>query len=486
MHISNMNTLNRALLVNYISIILLIIFDIIFLAVNNQAFPVVLLTILIGVYSYIYFSNKILIKTKKYGFSLALSIILLLTIPFISIRNLLIQNTIFLILIINGLYLNRKILRTNFLSIFVSIFILFLFDREHLLVTFFSLYNFITFSLSFVLIFLALSVLIRWYNKNIATFRDTLDVLEQSEEKYKKTIQNIQDGLIILGNNRIEECNDIFANMVGCSFDEIIGERLENFIEKEHYEKISKYFLELIFDEVDTINFETNFVNKKTNEIIRVIFSASKVEFFSSYKILATLKDITLQKNIETLLKNNAKLLEEKIKERTLELEEANKKLNKLIQIDGLTKLYNYKFLTTKIKEKIDKSLKNNTPLSIILLDLDHFKYINDNFGHLTGDEVLIKIGEVMKEVIGDNGYVGRYGGEEFLILLPNCTLDKAIEYGEMIRKNVEHYDFNEFNVTISGGISTFTKNDNSYSLIDKADKKLYEAKKNGRNKILH
>ncbi|TDT68107.1 PAS domain S-box-containing protein/diguanylate cyclase (GGDEF)-like protein [Hypnocyclicus thermotrophus] len=486
MHISNMNTLNKAILINFITILTLILLDIIFFTINNQYFPLISLTLLFGIYSYIYFSNNILIKTKKYSLSLAFPIILLLTIPFINIRNLLIQNIIFLMLIINSLYLNRKVLRTNFLSIFVSIFILFLIDKNHLIITFFDLNNFITFSLNFILIFLTLSTLIRWYNKNIATFRDTLDVLEQSEEKYKKTIQNIQDGLIILGNNRIEECNDIFANMVGCSLENIIGERLETFIEKEHYEKISKYFLELIFDEVDTISFETNFINKKNNEIIRIIFSAAKVEFFSSYKILATLKDITIQKNVETLLKNNAKLLEEKVKERTLELEEANKKLNDLIQIDGLTKLYNYKFLTTKIKEKIDNSLKTSKPLSIILLDLDHFKLINDNFGHLTGDEVLIKLGKLMKNIIGNNGYVGRYGGEEFLILLPDCILEKAVEYGELIRKKVEKYNFEEFNVTISGGIATFSKEDNSYSLIDKADKKLYEAKKNGRNKIIH
>ena len=119
------------------------------------------------------------------------------------------------------------------------------------------------------------------------------------------------------------------------------------------------------------------------------------------------------------------------------------------------------------------------------MLDLDDFKKINDNLGHITGDKVLREVAEIIRGSLRKNDIAGRYGGEEFLIIFPQTSIKDASEVCENIRRKVESkYQSSNIKLTISGGLAVY-KEGNAHHLIDQADAKLYEAKNSGKNKIL-
>lgn len=156
--------------------------------------------------------------------------------------------------------------------------------------------------------------------------------------------------------------------------------------------------------------------------------------------------------------------------------------------LDPLTKLYTRYYFAEKIDEYFEKAKKFKERLSIIMCDLDHFKKINDKYGHLLGDEVLREIAKILKEnVRRNNDIVGRYGGEEFIILLPNSSLNYAKEIAERLRKKIEAIDKFPFKVTMSFGIASYPEVlvKTSDELVGYADDALYKAKELGRNRVI-
>ena len=157
---------------------------------------------------------------------------------------------------------------------------------------------------------------------------------------------------------------------------------------------------------------------------------------------------------------------------------------------DYLTEVYNRHELFSLAKTEIYKSKRFKTPLSFLLFDIDWFKKINDKYGHITGDLVIKIIAKACQKRLRQSDIIGRYGGEEFLVLLPSTTLENAKLIGENIRKLIEEleidYDNKRIKVTISMGI-TETSGDTDLELqdfINNADKALYTAKNEGRNRI--
>lgn len=168
------------------------------------------------------------------------------------------------------------------------------------------------------------------------------------------------------------------------------------------------------------------------------------------------------------------------------ELRRKNEQLHEKTIRDGLTKLYNHKYSIEIIEKEINKlnSEANKKELSLMMLDIDYFKKVNDTYGHLFGDYVLETVSNILVNNINDNGYVGRFGGEEFIIILPHMRIDKAYDIGEKIRNAIEKYKFkNDFKLTISIGIKQ-CKNESSVQLVKNTDDLLYKAKQNGRNRI--
>jgi diguanylate cyclase len=158
--------------------------------------------------------------------------------------------------------------------------------------------------------------------------------------------------------------------------------------------------------------------------------------------------------------------------------------------LDPLTKALTRRFLDVVLQNEITFSLTNDKEFSLILIDIDHFKQINDEHGHLIGDETLRFIAEMLMNTIRSNDFVFRYGGEEFLIILTERGQDEAVACAERIRTTVKQSIVttstgNKLRLTISAGVTTFKGETKINTLITQADRALYEAKIAGRNRIV-
>jgi len=183
----------------------------------------------------------------------------------------------------------------------------------------------------------------------------------------------------------------------------------------------------------------------------------------------------------------NRALLHQKIEERTRELLAANKKLEEMAHIDALTGAYNRRYFYEISKKIVSFTKREKTPLSLVMFDIDLFKAINDNYGHDIGDQVLKVFVTKMKNNIRASDVFVRYGGEEFILLLPNTDIEHASVITEKLRKIIEDCDvFKEIRFTVSAGVSTFINStDNLEYLIKRADEALYKAKNSGRNRVV-
>lgn len=163
------------------------------------------------------------------------------------------------------------------------------------------------------------------------------------------------------------------------------------------------------------------------------------------------------------------------------------KRVEELSITDQLTKIYNRLHLENTFKKEVDRAKRYKTLFSVILLDIDYFKSVNDNYGHDVGDEVLIEVVNILKQNIRTTDILGRWGGEEFLIVLPQTDALKGQHLAEKLRVEIQNYTFNKIGKkTCSFGISQFKPEDeDSKEVVKRADNALYEAKNSGRNKVV-
>jgi diguanylate cyclase (GGDEF)-like protein/PAS domain S-box-containing protein len=195
--------------------------------------------------------------------------------------------------------------------------------------------------------------------------------------------------------------------------------------------------------------------------------------------------DITERKQLENELKNTNKILMAKI----LEVEFLKEKLQEQAIRDPLTGVFNRRFLAESLDKEISKAERENTPVSIIMMDVDFFKEFNDRFGHKCGDIVLQDLANFLTENSRQGDIVCRYGGEEFVILMPNATLRDAYERAETWRREytarVIHHGGKELGISFSAGVASFPLHGTSgESILYAADDALYRSKNEGRNKV--
>lgn len=168
------------------------------------------------------------------------------------------------------------------------------------------------------------------------------------------------------------------------------------------------------------------------------------------------------------------------------ELHTANQRLSQLASRDALTNLLNRREMERLLKDAVEQAQEHKTPLSVILMDIDHFKGVNDTYGHDVGDKVLLKVADAISRTIRGSDAGCRWGGDEFFIILAGASLDVAGRVGERIRRCVEASEMPfDRTVTVSVGVATFdVERDNELQLFKNADEALYQAKKAGRNKV--
>ncbi|MEA2101058.1 MAG: diguanylate cyclase [Thermodesulfobacteriota bacterium] len=169
----------------------------------------------------------------------------------------------------------------------------------------------------------------------------------------------------------------------------------------------------------------------------------------------------------------------------TQELKQRNSELEQISITDGLTGLYNHKYIINRLEQEISHAKRYSTALSTAMFDIDHFKQVNDKYGHQTGDKVLKEIASAIVSQLRKVDLAGRYGGEEFMLILPNTQRQRAMIVAQRIRQHIEGLEWGHegMSITISGGVSTL-KNEDIGQLIMKTDNLLYQAKTNGRNRI--
>ncbi|WP_312649620.1 GGDEF domain-containing protein [Aminipila sp.] len=173
------------------------------------------------------------------------------------------------------------------------------------------------------------------------------------------------------------------------------------------------------------------------------------------------------------------------LKAKTNRIEKKNKVLQYISNVDDLTNIFNRRKLNEILEIEYDKCKQSTREISLILMDVDLFKSINDTFGHNVGDEVLAQLGAILKNNVSQSDKAGRWGGEEFLIICPETESEDAFMLAEKIRKVIQNYDFKlEYNVTCSFGVATSIETDTITDLMLKADKGLYKAKEGGRNRV--
>lgn len=165
-----------------------------------------------------------------------------------------------------------------------------------------------------------------------------------------------------------------------------------------------------------------------------------------------------------------------------------NETLKKLIDIDDLTKIYNRKYINFQINQAILEYKEFETQFGILFIDIDHFKNVNDTYGHNAGDEVLKTISKTLVSNLRPHDYAGRWGGEEFVIILKRINIDTLRMIAEKTRvlsgNSFAKYEDSTISVTVSIGATLYRKNESIEELIKRADKLMYNSKKNGRNKV--
>ncbi|MGM0523290.1 MAG: diguanylate cyclase [Bacillota bacterium] len=301
-------------------------------------------------------------------------------------------------------------------------------------------------------------------------------------------------GLIVLDHSGIiVDCNQALLSLVGYSKEALIHQHFEILLNKAG----RFFFYSLIYPSLRV----EGFVRDAYLQVISVDQEAIDCSFnakvFEGEKVIdCAIIPITRQIAYEQELRDiNRRLkvaLEEKealhvsLQKQQQELIDLNKDLTFYATRDFLTRLYNRRVFIQFLENSILSYRQSQVAFSIMLLDIDHFKFVNDHYGHSRGDEVLVHLANKMVFELPDTYISSRFGGEEFFVLMPSAGTSEAYRAAERFRRSIESDSTFFTPITVSIGIATMKDYDDCDSLLVKADKAMYKAKQSGRNKVVH
>lgn len=329
------------------------------------------------------------------------------------------------------------------------------------------------------------------YNEKDVLLSCIADITEQkilqnnivkSEEMLRKLMDSIPDLVLVCDNEgNLTYVNKSIQSILGYNPDaDLIPFNILDFWVKEDAKTAKNDMKRLLSEDIGPTEYRCM---KKDGSYIYVEVNSSVLREKSSepFGYVFVTRDITERKKAQEVLKKS----KEEVEKANNELIKSNSLLQEKSIRDGLTNLYNYKFIMEVLEEEIQKSIQRKSSLCLMMVDIDYFKKVNDNYGHQTGDQVLNMVSRLIQLNVRENDQVGRYGGEEFIILLPDTGLDDAYQIAENIRKSIQSFNFTKktLNVTISIGLSEHQLED-AKVFIKRADTLLYRAKENGRNRV--
>ena len=257
-------------------------------------------------------------------------------------------------------------------------------------------------------------------------------------------------------------------------------------------ENVDLILLDIIMPEMDGYEVCKNLKLKDETKDIPIVFitaQADEVSIEKAYDV-GGIDYVTKPFKSKELLAKIAREL--KMQELIFNLKESQKELKLLASTDPMTSLYNRRFFSKVSEHVLNLAKRDKTDVSVIMLDIDKFKDVNDTYGHKVGDDVIIALAKKLQELTRKSDIVCRFGGEEFVILLPETAINGALVLSEKIRLEVEKTVIDlehdkKLKFTVSIGVSLVDHNEdiNIESSIHRADEALYEAKENGRNKVI-
>ena len=298
--------------------------------------------------------------------------------------------------------------------------------------------------------------------------------LDMMEQKYSDLAENADD-VICTGDleGKFISMNKAAERISGYSSAEILGVPFSHFVAPE-YRPLLNQMTALKLSGRESTVYEVELLTKDGRRIPMELNTRLMYANGKPVGVQGIARDIRIRKK-----------LADQLKQRNKDLEKANATIRSLMNQDSLTKLPNRRSLKNALEKSISFSKRTKQPLSLVLCDLDHFKDINDNFGHAAGDQVLSAFGGLLGASCRKEDTPARYGGEEFVLLLPNTDLESALEISERVRARTESLRVpTGANVTASFGVTQFQPEDGPDSLLSRADAALYLAKEGGRNRV--
>lgn len=296
--------------------------------------------------------------------------------------------------------------------------------------------------------------------------------LQESEIRYRRLFEAAQDGILILDANTgmITDVNPYLINMLGFSREEMVTKKLWEVGAFKDVEASVDAFRAL--QKKEYIRYKNLPLRAKDGHLIHV-------EFVSNVYLVG------VEKVIQCNIRN---ITEQKMAQDALRKSEAS--LRELSMRDHLTGLFNRRYLEENLKREILRAKRKTSLLGVIMLDIDRFKHSNDTFGHAAGDYILKEVGNLLLGNIREEDILSRYGGDEFIIILPEISEEAVLGRAEHLRDQTEQhqYNFKRKNIegiTLSIGVAIFPENGkNLETILHSADLALYQAKHNGRNRV--
>ncbi|WP_339789923.1 sensor domain-containing diguanylate cyclase [Paenibacillus sp. FSL R7-0313] len=300
----------------------------------------------------------------------------------------------------------------------------------------------------------------------------------------------------------VQSINQTFLTMLGYERDELIGQHIESTMSVSNKVFFHTYFYPYIqlYGHVDEMYFTfrtrdqqavpvlLNGVRQTRNgeSVVDCVVVVMRKRIEHEKDILHT--KTKLQELYQATQEANKELerLHEEYKIKEQALIKVNDQLETLASTDLLTGLKNRRFFQEKMLESLMMFREKQRYFSLLVVDIDHFKSINDTYGHPIGDLVLGNLAGLLQSLSRSTDVVARYGGEEFVIILPNCEEEQAIGIAERYRSQVALADWGEYNITVSIGAATVVEEDTEESLFQRADNALYASKTGGRNRVTH